>query len=470
MKNETSQIGYNTLGTPATLPEAPELERAVLGALILEVDQLPDVMEIVEIWCLSEPNNGKIFGEMVAMFRENEKIDLFSLIQRLKNKLDGVNVAGYLSGLTTVVGSGANVLDHARQLREIAERRRLILLGYELAGKVGHNEHTAAELGEWVAKKAEEITTRATRNDIAPLSSVVRATLNDLEQRQQARQDGACVGIPTGLQRLDALTGGWRAGQLVVLGGRPSMGKSALMLHHATTAARSGIPVCIFSLEMTAEQLAGRMLVGCSGVDSAAFRGGNVNAEGWTRLEIAGDDLARLQIHLNDRPDMSMTAIRTQCKAMARRGECGFVIIDYLQLIDTKNDKKNNNREQDIAAISRAAKLLAKEIGAPVLLLSQLSRKVEERADKMPLLSDLRESGAIEQDADIVIFVWRPSKYGEQTIEAEHGCISSEGVGLLHVAKNRDGGTGKMLFSHNESLTQIKDYATTQKTPEILPF
>ena len=201
------------------------------------------------------------------------------------------------------------------------------------------------------------------------------------------------------------------------------------------------------------------MLVGSSGVDSGAFRTGNVDASGWTKIEKAGATLSAMPIFLNDSANFTIGAIRSQCKAMHRRGRCGMVVIDYLQLLDTSTRNPNSTREREIAAASRSAKLLAKELDVPVILLSQLSRKVEERADKTPLLSDLRESGAIEQDADMVVFIDRPVMYGAQMITTtRYGLISSEGVGVLHVAKNREGATGRIYFRHNESLTRIADY------------
>ena len=214
------------------------------------------------------------------------------------------------------------------------------------------------------------------------------------------------------------------------------------------------------------------MLVGSSGVSSGAFRTGNVDASGWTKIEKAGAKLSGMPIYLNDCANITMNTIRSQCKAMARRGKCGMVIIDYLQLLDTSTRNPNTTREREIAAASRSAKLLAKELNIPVIMLSQLSRKVEERADKTPLLSDLRESGAIEQDADMVLFIDRPAMYGMQTIDTNrYGLISSEGVGVLHISKNREGATGRIYFRHNESLTRIGDYdSTANATGEAEPF
>lgn len=461
------QISYNRPAPVEVLPESPELERAVLGALILEQDQLPDVAEIVEISAFQTPIHGKIYGVMLSMLERGDKIDLYTLADR--PELKGREMTRYLAGLTSAVDSGVNVLDHARQLANTETRRRLCLFGYELAARAVSDPDGVID---WATSEITAIAAATVHaDDITPLSDVVRATLDDLERRQQARQVGECIGIPTGLQRLDVLTGGWRGGQLVVLAGRPGMGKSAAMLHFARTAAVAGVPVCVFSAEMPNTQLAGRMLVGGSGVNSGSFRTGDIDADGWRELERAAADLSAMPVYLNDRANITPVAIRSQCKAMARRGRCGMVIIDYLQLLDTASRNTNSTREREIAAASRSAKLLAKELDAPVLLLSQLSRKVEERSDKTPMLSDLRESGAIEQDADMVLFLDRPAVYGVETIEAgRYGAIPSEGVGLLHIAKNREGATGCVIFRHNESLTRIEDYDSPATDGDAGPF
>ena len=463
------QISYNRPAPVEVLPESPELERAVLGALILEQDQLPDVAEIVEISAFHNANNGKIYGAMLSMLERGDKIDLYTLADR--PELKGREMTRYLAGLTSAVDSGVNVLDHARQRANTETRRRLCLFGYELAARAVSDPDGVID---WATSEITAIADRAIRaDDIAPLSEVVRATLDDLERRQQARQVGECIGIPTGLQRLDALTGGWRGGQLVVLAGRPGMGKSAAMLHFARAAAVAGVPVCVFSAEMPNTQLAGRMLVGGSGVNSGSFRTGDIDADGWRELERAAAELSALPVYINDRANITIGAIRSQCKAMHRRGRCGMVIIDYLQLLDTAMRNPNTTREREIAAASRSAKLLAKELDVPVILLSQLSRKIEERTDKTPMLSDLRESGAIEQDADIVAFVDRPAMYGRTELDAgRYGTIPAEGVGLLHIAKNREGATGCVIFRHNESLTRIADYdgPATDAIGEAGPF
>ena len=463
------QISYNRPAPVEVLPESPELEKAVLGALILEPDQLADVAEIAEISAFQTPIHGKIYGMMLSMLAEGVKIDLYTLADR--PELKGREMTRYLVELTNAVGSGVNILDHARQLANTEIRRRLCLFGHELAARAVSDPDGVID---WATSEITAIADRAIRADnIAPLSEVVRATLDDLERRQQARQTGECIGISSGLSRLDALTGGWRGGQLVVLAGRPGMGKSAAMLHFARTAAVAGVPVCVFSAEMPNTQLAGRMLVGGSGVNSGSFRTGDIDADGWRELERAAAELSALPVYINDRANITIGAIRSQCKAMHRRGRGGMVIIDYLQLLDTAMRNPNTTREREIAAASRSAKLLAKELDVPVILLSQLSRKVEDRADKTPILSDLRESGAIEQDADIVAFVDRPAMYGRTELDAgRYGTIPAEGVGLLHIAKNREGATGCVIFRHNESMTRIADYddPATDAIGDVGPF
>lgn len=220
MKRE-KQISYNRSDAVEVLPESPELERAVLGALILESDQLSDVAEIVEISAFHNADNGKIYGAMLSMLDHGNKIDLYTLADR--PELKGREMTRYLVELTNAVGSGINVLDHARKLRDTEIRRRMCLFGYELAARAISDPYGVVD---WATTEIAAIADRAVRSDdITPLSDVVRATLDDLERRQQARQAGECIGIPTGLQRLDALTGGWRGGQLVVLAGRPGMAK-----------------------------------------------------------------------------------------------------------------------------------------------------------------------------------------------------------------------------------------------------
>ncbi|WP_300904695.1 replicative DNA helicase [uncultured Alistipes sp.] len=455
-RNNQKRNDGASAATPDYLPSDSSLEAAVLGALLLENQYLADIRGIITSTAFYDAVNATLFGILCRLDDKGATPDLYTVSQQAKAE----RIApAYVAGLTQAVGSGVEVLNHARQLADLEMRRRLILFSAELAAKA----QAGPDAAEWAAKQLDEITGAALYVDTArPIGEVLSETLRDLERRQQAHEQGACVGIPTGLPYLDRITGGWRGGQLIILAARPAMGKTALALHFAQAAASTDTPVCIFSLEMPDTQLAGRMLVGTSGTDATAFRAGNVTAEDWRRIEHGAAGLGRLPIHLIDTASISMPRIRALCRAMQRRGRCGMVVIDYLQLIAVPTEEKRyGNREREVAEISRAAKLLAKELDVPVILLAQLSRKVEERTDKTPLLSDLRESGAIEQDADMVLFIDRPAVYGIQEFDTgRYGVVSSQGVGRLTIAKNREGGTGFIPFRHNESLTQITDYDT----------
>ncbi len=437
------------------LPGDANLESAVLGALLLESQYISDVRGIITPTAFCDERNAALFTVICRIDDQGTRPDLVTVAH--KAKADGIPPA-YVARLTQSVGSGIEVLNHARRLAELEIRRRLVLFASELAARA----RTETDAAEWAAKQLDEITGASLCVDAArPIGDVLAEALRNLEQRQQAYQRGECVGITTGLPYLDRLLGGWRGGQLVILAARPAMGKTAMSLHFARAAASTGTPVCLFSLEMPDVQLAGRMLVGAAETDATAFRIGTVSTEDWRQIERGAAALTQLPVYLVDAASVSMPRIRAVCRAMQRRGRCGMVIIDYLQLVAPSTDAgKRDSREREVAEMSRAAKLLAKELDVPVILLAQLSRKVEERAEKMPMLSDLRESGSIEQDADVVLFIDRPAVYGIETFDAGHyGTIDSAGVGRLTIAKNREGATGFIPFRHNDSLTRIADYA-----------
>ncbi len=441
---------------PIEMPNNPDLESAVLGALLLESQYIPTVRAIITRNAFYESKNGAIFDIICQLDDKGERADLYTVSQLAKPEQIS---ASYLAQLTQKVGSGVLAVSHAKQLAELYMRRQMILFTLELMARA-QSDTDVSDTEDWARQRLDNISDDVHHFDGARnMADVIDTSLQELEHRQQAAQHGECVGIPTGLAHLDRITGGWRGGQLVVVAGRPAMGKTAVSLLFARAAAQSGIPVCYYSLEMPDVQLAGRMLVGASRVDAAAFRSGTVSSDDWRLIESGAARLRSLPLYLFDKPSVTMTQIRIGSRAMQRKGRCGMVVIDYLQLIASTDDRRNN-REREVAEISRAAKLLAKELNIPVILLAQLSRKVEERTDKTPLLSDLRESGAIEQDADMVIFIDRPAVYGIREFNGgnKYGTINSHGVGRLTIAKNREGGTGFIPFRHNESLTSIWDF------------
>ncbi|MFI3265423.1 MAG: DnaB-like helicase C-terminal domain-containing protein [Rikenellaceae bacterium] len=291
---------------------------------------------------------------------------------------------------------------------------------------------------------------------------------NEAEQRSIAYSKGDPVGIPTGLSDLDRCTGGWRGGQLIIVAGRPAMGKSAVMMHFAKSAAMQGTPVVLFSLEMQGRELGDRLILGGAKVNNSGYKVGNIGSEEWGKLERANAQLSKLPIYISDQSQISMQKIRAHCQQMKAKGKCGMVVVDYLGLLDTQGSGKSFSREREVAEITRQAKILANELDVPIILLSQLNRESEKRADKMPMLSDLRDSGSIEQDANTVILVHRPAVYDKSTpIETgKYGSIDPQGVGILTVAKQRNGRTGKIYFSHSDDLNRISDYGVTTEREE----
>lgn len=249
-----------------------------------------------------------------------------------------------------------------------------------------------------------------------------------------------------------------KGGQLIIVAGRPAMGKSAVMLHFARSAAQQGIPVVVFSLEMQGRELGDRLLLGSSDVDSRGYKIGDISSESWRELESANSKISRLPLRIADTSNVSVQTIRAQCQQLKAKGMCGLIVIDYLQLLDMQSSNKATIREREVAETTRKLKILAKELDVPIILLSQLSRNVESRPDKTPMLSDLRESGAIEQDADVVIFVYRPAYYDqEEAINTPYEALDPRGVGVLALAKQRNGGICKCYFSHSPDLNTIRD-------------
>ncbi len=433
-----------------------DIEQSLLGAIIIEPIYLPDVMAtIAHNDPFTDPTNSAIFSEIRKLYTQGDKIDMLSLVMRpsLKGK------AAYIAALTQKVAHGTNSLQYARILCEQLMRHKLQAMGSELSAKAEASDDVG-EVMMWAQQRIDETMGVATsRHTPRHVGDVLRETLSEIETRIKAHSNGEPVGILTGLKALDEATGGFKGGQLIVLAGRPAMGKSAVMLHFAREAADRGTPTVIFSLEMQGRELGDRLILGESKVDNSGYKIGNISSEEWRSIESVNTSLCRLPLHIADSSNVTIQTIKAQCQQLRAKGRCGMVIIDYLQLLDTRSANRNANREREISETTRGAKVMAAELDVPVILLSQLSRKVEERADKTPLLSDLRESGAIEQDADMVIFISRPAMYGIETIDTKrHGTISTHGLGVLSIAKQRNGRTGNCYFCHSADLNRITDY------------
>ena len=451
-----------------TIPQAVELEQSVIGTLIMEPDRLTEVVGILSPESFCDDRNSFIYKTLIEMFDQNTPVDLYNVGKRCNGSPLFKGRAGtlYASECTCKVGSGVNLLFQTQIIQQCYIARLLKNAGSRIYSLASNNTADVADVLDESNKLIDKINALSCGSSAGQsLRDSLTESLKLAEQRQAAYLGGSPTGIPTGISDLNRLTGGWRGSQLIILAARPAMGKTALMLHFAKSAALNGTPVCIFSLEMSHVSLSDRLLLSECEVEVNRFRNGDLSGDDWRQLNEASAQLEKLPIHVDDNAVVSMRYIKTRCHILKKQGKCGLIMIDYLQLADTSTKERNRNREQEIAQASRQAKIIAKELDVPVVLLSQLSRECEKRADKQPQLSDLRESGAIEQDADVVGFIFRPAYYGLDRIETlKYGNISTSGLGIINIAKQRDGATGLVAFSHNPSMTKIGDFQEN-KTP-----
>lgn len=445
-----------------TIPQAVELEQSVIGTLIMEPDRLTEVVGILSPESFCDDKNSFIYKTLIEMFDQNTPVDLYNVGKRCDGSslFEGRTGTLYASECTCKVGSGVNLLFQAQIIQQRYIARLLMYAGSKISTLASDDTKDVADVLDESNKLIDKINALSCGSSAGQsLRDSLTESLKLAEQRQAAYLGGSPTGIPTGISDLNRLTGGWRGSQLIILAARPAMGKTALMLHFAKSAALNGTPVCIFSLEMSHVSLSDRLLLSECEVEVNRFRNGDLSGDDWRQLNEASAQLEKLPIHVDDNAVVSMRYIKTRCHILKKQGKCGLIMIDYLQLADTSTKERNRNREQEIAQASRQAKIIAKELDVPVVLLSQLSRECEKRADKQPQLSDLRESGAIEQDADVVGFIFRPAYYGLDRIETlKYGNISTSGLGIINIAKQRDGATGLVAFSHNPSMTKIGDF------------
>lgn len=447
-------------------PQAKDVECAVLGALMLEQNALTKVITLLTPDCFYIPANRIIYENMIALHRDNKPVDLLSVAERVMNN-ETVNSNGgisYVSSLTNMVAGAANIEYMTMILLQKHVARSVIDKCNKISRQAYDDSVDIGDVVEELSNTSREISEMLCgRSNIRHVSKSVSKAMREAENRQNMSRKGITVGVDTGIHDLNVITGGgWKPGQLIVIAARPAMGKTAVLLHLAKQAALNGTPSCIYSLEMSDVSLANRLILSECDVDVDRFKTGRMSDEEFASLNRAAGVIEKLPIYVDDNPVVSMEYIRSHSKIMADKGQCRMILVDYLQLADVGKPGTNRNREQEIAQASRMAKIISKELGIPFILLSQLSRGVEARADKKPQLSDLRESGAIEQDADTVIFIYRPAYYNIETInvKSDRGVIpvSTKGIGLLCVEKQRDGATGTVKFKHNPSMTRITDY------------
>ncbi len=431
-------------------PQNLEAEQSVLGAILLENEALPKALEIIEPDDFYRESHRKIFLAMIELFERNEAIDLITVTDLLKRKNEIEDVGGvtYLSSLASIVPTAANVKYHSRIIREKALLRNLATSATDILSKIYEGTYEPDEMVDYAERVIFEISERRTKTSFFTLKDVIKDSFHMIEHLYDKKE--TITGIPSGFRDLDELTTGFQPGDLIIIGARPSMGKTALSLNIAQyVGIEMREPVAIFSLEMSKEQLALRMLCSEAMVDSNNVRKGFIRKEDWQKLTAAAGRLAEAPIFIDDSSSTTVLEMRAKARRLKMEHGLSLVIVDYLQLMRTRGNFER--REQEISDISRSLKALAKELKVPVIALSQLNRGVEQRHDKRPTLADLRESGAIEQDADVIIFLYRDEVYRKDN-------PSSKGEAEVIIAKQRNGPTDTIKLTFLSKCTRFTPY------------
>lgn len=450
------------------IPQDIEIEIAVLGALMIDSSAIIEINDKLKSEHFYKEAHQHIYSAICTLAHKNKAIDLLTVANQLKanNLLESIGGASYIASLTNRVASSANIYYHVEIIKACYVRRQVITSTNEIIKNAFENSEDLNNLLVLVENLLEDISKATYSNkEVQHVSSVLIEAEKDLHKRIDLHKIGKMPGITTGFKELDKKTKGWQKNNLIIEAARPGMGKTAMLLKHALSAAKTGVPVCIFSMEMNDIRLVDRILIGMTGINADNYREGNLTDSDLMVFQKAKEYLATLPIYIDDNPVCSTNYVRTVSKRLKAKDKCGMILIDYLQLTDVETGtNKQYNREQQITKVSRAYKVIAKELDVPLILLCQLSRAVETRGSKKPILSDLRESGSIEQDADVVIFLYRPEYYGEEgyTYTDERGNFLY-GEGFLVIAKQREGPLCDVSFSYNRSLTQLWDWDDRDK-------
>ena len=437
-------------------PHSEEAELAVLGSMLSSKEAIDQSIQWLEPKDFYKDAHMKIFSAMQKLSDKAEPIDTLSVSEYLKknNDLDAVGGIYFLTGLVEMVPTAAHIKRYANIVKEKAQLRNLISLSHKIAKEAYDDSLDVSEILEKSEKSMFEITQNQMKGGFKQINEGIISALDDLEEKR--KKDSVVTGVPSGLLDLDELTSGFQKGELVIIAGRPSMGKTALALSMIRNAAlEADMGIGMFSLEMGNQSLAMRLLCAEARVNMHFVRTGKLPSKLWKNLGLAAGELEEAPIYLDDTPAITVRELRAKARRLISKNKIDMIVVDYLQLM--QGPRGIENRQQEISVISRSLKALAKEINVPIVALSQLSRAVEQRQDRRPQLSDLRESGAIEQDADVVIFLYRPWVYS--------GEDEDEGKAEIIISKQRNGPTGKI------DATFIKQYARFENlSKEESPF
>lgn len=438
-------------------PQAVELEEAVLGALMLEKDAVIDVQDILTPESFYKESHQVIYKAIQDLSIELKPVDLYTVSEQLKQskKLTQIGGASYLAQLTQKVGSAAHVEYHAKIVAQKYVQRELIRATTDIQKKSYDEALDVTDLIDFAEGEIFKVAEGHVKRDVQKSRDILTKTLLMIEEASQHK--GGFSGVPSGFTHLDRLTLGWQPSDLIIIAARPSMGKTAFVLSLArNVAVDSEKGVAFFSLEMSAEQLMMRLIVAESELDSRSVRNGDLTPSQWKHMENSIKPLSTAPLFVDDTPALSIFEFRSKARRLKTQHDIELIIIDYLQLMTAATDSRGGNREQEVAMISRSLKAIAKELNVPIIALSQLNRSVESRGgSKRPQLSDLRESGAIEQDADLVAFIHRPEYYG--LIQDEDGS-STQGMAEIIVAKHRNGAVDTVKLRFRKEQARFMDF------------
>ncbi len=436
------------------MPQALDLEEVVLGASMLDKEAFSIIVEKLRPDTFYLQAHQDIYQVMMDLFANSKPIDILTVHEELKKrgKLDGIGGVNYLMGLTNKVASAANIEYHAHIVLQKYIQRQLIHISTLTISDAFADQKDVLEMLDDAEQKLFDITDKNLNTGFQKISSVAAEVQKNIEKLSQ-REDGL-TGVSTGFKELDKITNGWQRSDLIIIAARPGMGKTAFTLSLAANASESGTGVGIFSLEMANEQLVQRLISMDSMIPATTLREGSLKADQWPILANSVEHLSELPIFIDDTPAINIFELRAKCRRLKQNHGIGLVVIDYLQLMSAGDSSKRGNREQEISSISRALKGMAKELDLPVIALSQLSRAVETRGgDKKPQLSDLRESGAIEQDADIVTFIYRPDYY-----ELADNMDTPANTAEVIISKHRNGSLGTVTLEFIKENVKFVDY------------
>jgi replicative DNA helicase len=432
-------------------PQNLEAEQCVLGSILLQTEAMDKVVETLAAEDFYRPEHRLIFAAMLHLFGKNEPRDLVTVTNVLKNEnnLDKMGGPAYLAALTDIVPMASNIVYYAKIVREKSILRRLISTSTEIASRCYEEQDDIDKLLDETEQNIFDIAQAKSSQSVFPISTVINSAFNEVKKLSERKE--MITGVPTGFEDFDRKTAGLQPADLIILAARPSMGKTALAMNMVQNAALLyKVPVGVFSLEMSKEQLGMRMLCSISKVDSQRIRTGHIQENDWPKLARAVGMLSEASIFIDDTPSLSVLELRAKARRLKTEHNLGLVVIDYLQLMRGSSTER---REQEISEISRSLKAMAKELHIPVIALSQLNRSLESRGDKRPQLSDLRESGAIEQDADVICFIYRDEVYNKSEANPKRG------IAELIIGKQRNGPTGTIEMAFRSEFTTFENLA-----------